>query len=448
MRLLWPDSLDRVISLSQLNASPTSPLVAVVATGWNPGPDQSRLLVVSLYGVESVVTSGASVRLPRWHPEHPRLAAVVDGRLHTGTPGESWVPHPFRASLIEAMTWLPGSSDLVLAARPFPDAPARLLQVADGVVRELFAGTESCADLAVDPTGHHLAFVVRDHARPADAARGCLLLLDVASGHVEHLGLPFGSVRQLVWAADGRLAGIGRPLGDGHWSSNHEAFVVEPASPRGSFAVISPPELNAGKTAAPDSRAVAWFGDDVVFVAPDAGCLKLWLADSTGERTAVRVAAPVGREAHVTDFCVAADANLVTADTWLDQLPTVRRMCKDGSEQLLLDPNRQLAEDLEPLRVARRTSRAADGTVSESFVVNAPWSRQNAPVVVSLHGKRSRPRSRACSNTAVSGCRRGGDLAGCGGQVGVGVGGRQGLPVRAARMPARTSSPCLRMVSM
>ena len=33
-------------------------------------------------------------------------------------------------------------------------------------------------------------------------------------------------------------------------------------------------------------------------------------------------------------------------------------------------------------------------------------------------------------------------------QVGAGVGGRQGSPVRALRMPARTSTPCLRMVSM
>ena len=33
-------------------------------------------------------------------------------------------------------------------------------------------------------------------------------------------------------------------------------------------------------------------------------------------------------------------------------------------------------------------------------------------------------------------------------QVGAGIGGRQGSPVRALRMPARTSTPCLRMVSM
>ena len=34
------------------------------------------------------------------------------------------------------------------------------------------------------------------------------------------------------------------------------------------------------------------------------------------------------------------------------------------------------------------------------------------------------------------------------GQAGTGSGGHQGLPVRAAWMPARTSAPCLRMVSM
>jgi len=44
--------------------------------------------------------------------------------------------------------------------------------------------------------------------------------------------------------------------------------------------------------------------------------------------------------------------------------------------------------------------------------------------------------------------RSAGELAGRVGQVGAGIGGRQGSPVSAARMPVMTSGLCLRMVSM
>jgi hypothetical protein len=48
--------------------------------------------------------------------------------------------------------------------------------------------------------------------------------------------------------------------------------------------------------------------------------------------------------------------------------------------------------------------------------------------------------------SAGGGCR--GVLRLRGAQVGADSGGRQGFPVRASRMPVRTSTPCLRMVSM
>jgi hypothetical protein len=48
----------------------------------------------------------------------------------------------------------------------------------------------------------------------------------------------------------------------------------------------------------------------------------------------------------------------------------------------------------------------------------------------------------------IQACSRRSELAGCGGRVGAGIGGRQGSPVRAAEMPVMTSALCLRMVSM
>lgn len=74
--------------------------------------------------------STGTLRRPRWHPRRRLLAAVLETTdVALVEPGAR--PHPLGLDVhaVDACEWIPGTLELVVAARREPDGPVCLLRV-------------------------------------------------------------------------------------------------------------------------------------------------------------------------------------------------------------------------------------------------------------------------------------------------------------------------------
>lgn len=385
-RLAWPAGLD-------YSTARNSTIIVLCES--EPSTAQCRAMVVGADGNVLQLVQAMDLRQPRCHPDQPLLAIVQDDALlivslADGVPLHGTEEGP---QYVDSHAWIANSTDLIVAGRSDQGQSLGLYLVSmrSASVTQLLSGSRDCLDVAVDPRGRYVAYVAREIGSPADVASSQLCLYDLDQATTRQVPLPYAAVSQPTWDPTGRfIAFIGRPLGPGHWSTNHEVAIVAAHSPDIAARRVSAPDCNAARRV-PGARTLAWHGDSLLYVAPERGRLRIWRADNTDQAVPVPLD-PERADGHVLDFCL-GDAGVLYWDVWLDRLAALHRLPIGHTKQALdledstvvYDPHNRLSNSRSRPQVSRLRTQAPDGTIMESFVVQDSV-RRDGPVLIDMHG--------------------------------------------------------------
>lgn len=413
-----PDDLWLLNHATDARWSPAGDLIAFTVTTHDRDTDKSEPSVwVTAPGEAARVFARRPAHSPRFSPDGTRLALLADrgdGVQVFLADLDGGEPHAIteQANGVTALAWSPDGGKLAFVSRTGeahdPNQPRvvrHLRHRLDGFgwlddrrshifVHDLGTGaTVQVTDGDWDddqpswsPDGRSIVFVSdRAGARFDRPFRRDVWVTPSIGGAARRLTRGRGDAMEPQVSPDGAtVAYLGGEHGDALWSAPTDVLTVPLAGKdHAPVSLTARHDVHAGSRFLVSCRQLAWdrSGESLVFCGPRQGGLALWSISADGRQLTERVAG----DRAVLGFDLGPDGRLAFPSLWVDEPSEIWIDGPDGTSRVT-DLNARLRSTVTLAKAKRIRSKAADGTVTESFLVKPAKAGAAPSLVLDVHG--------------------------------------------------------------
>jgi dipeptidyl aminopeptidase/acylaminoacyl peptidase len=346
-----------------------------------------QLFVAPLGGGEARAVTSApyGVTAPSWSPDSQRLAYVARTGAWTGPDDRTAIERAAPTVITELYNRFDGIGR-------FDERRGHLFVVdlAGGDPRQITDGAWQDADPAWSPDGSLLAFTSDRSATRGEVSRQDVWVVPMAGRRVpRRLTRGRGTAVGPQFSPDGTMVSyVGHEHEAGNSARNSQLLVVPSdgsAPPRSLSAGLDRPVWGLLPSFGTSHR---WCedGERVLFLATSGGTQGIYCVDATSDEPVAELLA--GGDRQIVAVSAAGDSMAYVAQ-WTSAPVEVFCAKPDGSdERRVSEANAEIRATVKLAPLRRITSRSADGTAIESYILYPPGftKGQPTPTVLEIHG--------------------------------------------------------------